>query len=287
MAYLKSRNLLLLITAFIFSNCNSNLDFSGFVRSTDRIDTRFEQSAEWNKTHPFKNLTVSSETYQLLVAGDSHIGGLVNYQKFLNQAQKPENTAFVIVGDMVTGKREDFITLKNALPDFDQTPYFLMMGNHELYFDGWKNFYEFFGSSVYYFTVQTPTVKDIYICLDSGSGTLGAKQLAWLTDLLASERSHYRNCIVFSHVNFFRNRHTGSTNPLVTELYVLMDLFVKYNVNYIISGHDHVRSINEFANNTYITMDALKDNVQNASYLKLNISASKADYEFQSLSDLN
>jgi len=269
------------ILALFIAGCNSNLDFSGFIYSPDRVDSRFEQSDAWNKIHPFKKLIVNQENYQILVSGDNHIGGLTNFNIMLNEAKKPENLAFVMVGDIVTGKKEDYLAFKNELPDFGEVPYFLMVGNHDLYFDGWKIFYEYFGSSTYYFTVQTPTVKDIYICLDSGGGTLGDKQLAWLKNLLKTERDNYRNCIVFSHVNFFRDRHTGSTNPLVPELEVLLDLFSKYHVNMVIMGHDHVRAIDKFGYTTYLTMDALKDGVENASFLKLSIKEGKVVYEFQ------
>jgi predicted phosphodiesterase len=226
---------------------------------------------------------VSSENYQLLVAGDSHVGGLVNFNKMLVEATKPENTALIMVGDIVTGKKEDYTVFKNTLPEFNDLPYFLMIGNHDLYFDGWKTYYDYFGSSTYYFTVDTPLNSDLYICLDSGAGTLGAKQLAWLKNLLSSERNNYRNCILFSHVNFFREHHTGSTNPLETELEVLLPLFAKYRVNMVIMGHDHDRTITEFGNTTYLTMDALKDGVPNASFLELQISENKIAYDFQEL----
>jgi hypothetical protein len=54
-------------------------------------------------------------------------------------------------------------------------------------------------------------------------------------------------------------------------------------VKYIISGHDHYRSINEFGKSTYITLDALLDGFPEASFLKLKVTANKADYEFQAL----
>ena len=279
--------IVLVLLATMLSGCTSTLDFSGFFFPADLVDSRFTQSDQWNQTHPFKNMVVTSENYQLLVAADSHIGPVVNFNKFLTEASKPENTAFVMVGDIVTGHKEDYLVFKNELPDFNQVHYFLMAGNHDLYFDGWKTFYDYFGSSTYYFTVQTPTESDLYICLDSGSGTLGGKQLAWLKNVLSSKRANYRNCVVFSHVNFFRNRHTGSTNPLVDELYVLMDLFETYKVNMVISGHDHVRSINNFGFTTYITLDGLLDSNQNASYLKLKVNAEKAGYEFIDLKSLN
>ena len=276
--------LFLLVT--MFSGCTSTLDFNGFFLPTDLIDSRFVQSDQWNQTHPFKNLVVTSENYQLLVAADSHIGMVGNFNKFLSEASKPENTAFVMVGDNVTGHKEDYLVLKNLLPDFNQVHYFLMAGNHDLYFNGWKSFYADFGSSTYYFTVQTPTESDLYICLDSGSGTLGSKQLDWLKNVLSSKRANYRNCVVFSHVNFFRNRHTGSTNPLVDELYVLMDLFERYQVNMVISGHDHVRSINNFGFTTYITLDGLLDSNPNATYLKFKVNAEKVGYEYIDLKSL-
>jgi 3',5'-cyclic AMP phosphodiesterase CpdA len=279
------RILALVLVASAVSACSLDLDFCGFIRSTDPAERRFDQSMEWNETNPFQNLNTDTEDYSILVAADIHIGGVQNLNKFLTETQKPEILAFVLDGDMVTGKREDFVKLRNELSDPNLKPYFLLIGNHELYFDGWKTFYEFFGTSVYYFTVQTPTEQDIYICLDSGGGTLGEKQLKWLKEKLDSERNKYRNCVVFTHVNFYRNRHTGSTNPLVTELYVLMDVFAKHNVNMVITGHDHVRNINILGNTHYVSIDALKDNTPNASFLELNVSNEKINYVFRELNE--
>ena len=276
-----------LVLTLILTGCNGMLDFSGVLYSPERVDDRFVQSDAWNQTHPFKTLTVNSENYQLLIAGDSHIGGLVNFDKLVQEARTPGNLGFVIVGDIVTGKKVDYDRLKAALPDFSEVPYFFMVGNHDVYFDGWKTFYSYFGSSTYYFTVQTPTVKDLYICLDSGGGTLGGKQLVWLKNVLENERQNCRNCIIFSHVNFFRDHHTGSTNPLETELEVLLPLFAKNRVNMVIMGHDHSRTIDKLGLTTYLTMDALLDGLPTASFVKLEVSEAKLGYKFQDLSLLN
>ncbi len=278
--YFNIRFIIVCVSGLLLSNCNGNLDFSGFIRSTDRVNTRFEQSSEWNKNHPYKTLVTNTENYQLLVAADSHIGGLNNFKILIEEAKKPENVAFVMVGDIVSGKKEDYLTLKNALPDFNQYPYFLIVGNHDLYFDGWKTFSQYFGTSTYYFSVQTPSAKDLYICLDTGGGTLGSKQLAWLKNLLKLQRQNYRNCFVFSHVNFFREHHTGSTNPLETELEVLLALFTDYQINMVISGHDHLQAVNRLGYTTYLTIDALLDNYYNASLLQLSIYEGKVGYKF-------
>jgi len=85
----------------LFYGCTSTLDFGGFFFPSDLVDIRFIQSDQWNQTHLFKNLIVLDENYQLLVAADSHIGSMVNFKKLLIQDSKPENTALVMVGEIL------------------------------------------------------------------------------------------------------------------------------------------------------------------------------------------
>lgn len=269
--------------SFLLLNCSENRDLTGFFISPDTVNERFVQSEDWNSKHEPKQLEVATDHYTILLGGDSHIGGTKNFNALLSEAKKPENLALVMVGDLVTGRSEDYKVLSECLSDFQNVPYFMVVGNHDLFFDGWKTFYEYFGTSTYYFTVKTPTANDLYICLDTGTGTIGDKQLTWLMDILSTERNKYRNCIVLTHLNFFRNHNQLSTNPLVTELYVLLDLFAKNRVNMVISGHDHVKAINEFGNTTYITLSALLDGNAQASYLKLNIASDKLEYEFMAI----
>ena len=187
-----------------------------------------------------------------------------------------------MIGDIVTGQKYDYDSLRNHLPT-DSTRYFMVAGNHDLFFDGWKTFYEYFGSSTYYFTVTTPADSDLFICLESGSGTLGADQLDWLKNILTTIRSQYRRCIVFSHVNLFREHRTSSTNVMTDEIRILLDLFAKNNVDMTFSGHDHRRSTEVFGNTTYVTLDALKDGFSEASYLQLKITNGTPEIQFVGL----
>lgn len=258
--------------SLLFSSCLKEADFSGLVRSTDPIERRFRQSMEWNEQHPYKNIVVGNEDYKLLVTGDVHVGSsetINNYIKFLERADEADISSMVLVGDISTGKEKDQQKFKVHLPDPSVKPSFVLIGNHELYFDGWKYFYHFFGTATYYFTIQTPDKKDLYICLDSGSGTLGKSQLSWLKNTLKTERNLYDRCVVFTHNNFFRDHHTASTSPLVEEMVVLMDLFEKHKVNMVITAHDHKRMVDQFGSVTYLTMDALRDDAKNATYLIL------------------
>lgn len=247
------------------------IDLRGAFFSYQTVNERFEESMKWNEENPFKEIKTTNEAYSFFVMADSHIGGIENFQTFTKNAISSKALALVMVGDITTGRIKDYETLSQNIPHEDSITSFLMVGNHDIYFDGWKEFYKRFGSSTYYFWVKTPKAKDLFICLDSGSGTLGDKQLQWLKDLLQEKRNLYRHCIVFTHVNFFRTRHTGSTNPVVDELQTLMDLFYTYNVNFVIMGHDHIKSIENLEKTTYITLDAILDGFSQASYLKLSI----------------
>ncbi|MCD6597394.1 MAG: metallophosphoesterase [Bacteroidales bacterium] len=279
---IKSLITFLLLISFAFNACEE-LDVRGMFISYESVNNRFEQSMEWNASHPFREIIVSSNNYSILSMGDSHVGSTTNLDIFFKNARGTNASAVVLVGDITSGHAEDYEIFQQHLPDQDSLPSFPIIGNHDLYFNGWTQFYSRFGSSTYIFTIKTNEATDLFICLDTGGGTLGNKQLDWLENKLQTLRSDYRHCIVFTHNNFFRFRHTSSTNPLVEELQILMDLFTKYQVNMVVTGHDHEHDVELFGNTTYIVMDALKDGLSNAGYVQLIINNGIIEYNFINL----
>lgn len=244
---------------------------------------RFEQSVEWNDTHPYQNILVPSENYTIFSASDIHAAGTTNMDILLKKAKSEKVAALVMVGDLTNGHEADYAEFEEHLPDKDSLNYFLVAGNHDLYFGGWSEFYSRFGSSTYLFTVNTPTASDLYICLESGSFTLGRDQFDWLIKILEDVRPGYRRCIIFTHVNYFRTRHTFSTNPFSEEVATLTALFFKHNADMVVTGHDHDHSFETFGYTTYIIMDALLDGFKNAGYLKLTMTNGKINYSFEKL----
>lgn len=279
----KKLNCCLFVLLLLLSACSDNVDIKDMFISPSSVNDRYKQSMAWNAEHPYKTIAVATEDYLIMNMSDSHVGATKNTHSFFDAAKKMNATAVVINGDFCTGHVADYNTFHSILPPSDSLPSFLTIGNHELYFDGWNEFYSRYGSSMYYFTVKTPTTKDLYICLDSGSGTLGSKQLAWLENLLTIERNNYRNCIIFTHVNLFRIRRTSSTNPNTEELAVLLDLFAINQVNMVITGHDHVAYVEKLGNTTHITTNALKDGEANAGFFNLIIGYNTINYTFTSL----
>jgi len=263
------------------SACLKDHALTGMFVSYKSANLRFEQSVLWNSTHPFKVVEVPSDDYTLLSMGDSHVGGTVNLVRLFRIARATQVSAVVMVGDLTNGRAADYAIFEQHLPSQDSLITFPIVGNHDLFYQGWNEFHARFGTSTYLFTIKTPVATDLCICLDTGGGTLGDKQLAWLTHLLGTTRSDYRHCFVFTHDNFFRFRRTVSTNPLVEELQVLIDLFTRYHVSMVINGHDHQHNSALFGITWYIVMDALEDGLSNAGYLRLTITNGNLHFTFE------
>jgi len=270
---------LLLILILGFSSCDQ-FEMRGFVAAYEQVNERFDESMDWNYDHPYTQLVVPDDDYSIISMGDSHVGGTMNLDIFFNEGISSGTTAAVFVGDMTTGHADDYDVFYSHLPEAGVLTYFPVVGNHDLFFDGWKKFHNLFGTSTYLFTVKTPDATDLFVCLDSGSGTLGSNQLQWLKNLLKEERSDYRHCILFTHNNLFRIKHTFSTNPFVEEIRELADLCVRYEIDMVVTGHDHQRNVVTLGNTVHITMDALQDIKEDATYLKLHINQSGVNYQF-------
>jgi len=272
----------LLLTATIALTIVSCEKDDVFPQEEHSVNQRFIQSMEWNENHPYKEIITSSDNYTILFMGDSHIGTSGNLKSAISIAEQEKAVAIVMAGDLTTGHKNACNELEGCLQPKGSLLSFLTPGNHDLWPDtGWDEYYARFGASVYYFTVETPGGTDLYISLDSGSGTLGSDQLDWLEKILQELRSGYRRCIVFTHINFFRLRHSEISNPEVEELNILIDLFTRYHVDMLVSGHDHKRSEEVFGITTYIVLEPLKDGTDNAGYLDFVVKNGEISYRFE------
>ncbi|HDR68078.1 MAG TPA: metallophosphoesterase [Bacteroidaceae bacterium] len=274
---------ILILFFTLFLPACEKMEIRGFIVSYETADQRFEQSIEWNNHNGFREITTDRDNYLLYSMGDSHVGGTANLDLFFREAQNEDPVAAVMVGDLTNGHEANYIAFREHLPDKDSLLTFPIAGNHDIYFGGWKHYHSIFGSSTYTFIINTPAASDLFICLDSGGGTLGTRQLDWLGNLLETTRNDYRYCIIFTHNNLFRLRPTTSTNPFVEEIHVLLDLFLRYNVDMVVTAHDHKRNTGILGNTTHIIMDALSDEYDHAGYMKIFINTAAIEYVFVNL----
>jgi predicted phosphodiesterase len=270
---LTNRLSILLITVLILAACTRSED------PAESANQRFILSMDWNNSHSYSKISVPSDNYSLLVMGDSHVGGTNNLDRFFNIATSMNAAAVVMAGDLTTGKAGDYDKFQQHLPLQELLPQFLIAGNHDLWGDGCNEFFTRFGTSTYYFTIDTPVATDLFICLETAGGTLGNMQLDWLRDILQNERSNYRHCIVFTHNHLIRSRHSEVSNPPIEEMQILLGLFSNYNIDLVVTAHDHKYDTVEFGNTTYVIIDPLKDGLSNAGYFEIKSRNGKPGFE--------
>lgn len=283
MEYMVKKSILFFASLVFLSSCE-DLDLRGMLfRTSDSVEKRTEQSLQWNEENGYETIIFASDnTYRICVVGDSHVGTTNNLEQVLLVASDANSyAASVIVGDVTTGHQKDYETLVSFLnlPEFGKVK--LLSGNHDTYFNGWVWFRNYFHTSVYYFIVATNSASDLHICLDSSSGTLGAKQIAWLEKILQEKRNAYRYCFVYSHTNMFRtdDSQVPTGNMPLEETYRLMHLFASNNVTAVFMGHDHYREEIQLNKINYITLDAITDKHATPSYLMLTC-GEKFSYTF-------
>jgi len=277
------------LIALVLTACD--IDWIGFVAPTsDTTEQRFEQSLAWNEEHGYVSLSVPLDNYSFYVGTDIHTETTVrNITSLITTLRNDSNAYFgLLTGDLVNQPN----AFHNLMPAFTFNPItqarndtlFACVGNHDLYFNQWEDYKYYWGTSSYWFDVKTPHYQDLFISLDTGNGTLGSTQLKWLRNILASKRTNYRHCIVYTHTNLFKEEESQfpTSNMTLEETFELTDLMSKNNVTLFLQGHDHNREVLLYKNVLYIIVDAMKDDAKNPFYMIATCNET-IDYKFIAL----
>ena len=275
------RTLIFVILILLLSSCR--YDFAGFVSPPSKtVETRFKESLDMNNNDTI--ISIASASYQMAFCSDVHVNKTAHNLSILLKEvnSNPDISLMAILGDITDMPGGMFVAKDTITSANMDIPVKYIVGNHDLYFNQWDDFIECFGSASYYFIVQADTVSDLFIVLDSGSGTLGNSQLKWLENLLKSRRHLHRNCTVLTHTHFWDTEMSQfpTGNFPVEETAVLTNLFSKYDVNMVISGHDHTSQVKLFNGVCYIITDAILDESEKWSYLKVTFS-DEVSYSFK------
>ena len=265
--------------------CNT-LDIKGlFVPTSDLIGTRFEQSMAKNGNKPVASIAAEQE-YLFYVCTDPHIADTAHNLTIFNDALRNDSEALfgLVLGDL-SDRRGNHPRYVEAIA-FDAQrhshnhPIFNVLGNHDLYFDGWEKYLELVGPSVYWFDVEFAGGKDLFLVLDSATGTLGREQTQWMKGFLAEHRHKYRHCIISKHTNLFyadTSQNTSGNMP-IEECVALMDLWSEYDVTLVLQGHDHTREDLTYGGVRYTIVGTLRDGCKAPEYLKITVGPNGVDF---------
>lgn len=281
------RRLFPIVLCLLGCGC-SQLDIKGFVMPTgDGVQLRFEQSVAMNEG--LKAATVEAEeNYLFYAAADPHIYHTQRNVGLFNDAFRNDGDASfgVMLGDC-TDVRDNLPNYLRAL-EFDPQRHtydhriFHLLGNHDVYFNGWVDFKRLIGPSVYWFEVAFPGGKDLFISLDTATGTLGRDQTEWFRSFLASNRSNYRHCFILTHMNLFYTDGSQRTsgNMPIEETFALVDFLGRQRVTLVLQGHDHHREELSYGGVEYRVLGAIADKADDPEYLKVNVSPQGVELEW-------
>lgn len=279
-----------IVVSIVMCSCNQ-FELKGLVMPTgEGVEKRFEQSMEI--CEELNAGTISAqENYIFYVAADPHINETHRNLGIFNDALKNDCEALfgVILGDCIDIK-DNLLFYLDALA-YDAAKHacsqrlFHVLGNHDVYFNGWDDFKESIGPSVYWFEVLFEKGKDLFITLDTATGTLGRKQNEWLRSFLAEKREEYRHCVVFTHTNFFYtdNSQTGTGNMPMEESFALIDFLGEQKVSIVLQGHDHYREDLTYDNVRYVVLGTIRDESKTPEYLKVNVNKDGVCLDWQLL----
>lgn len=281
--------ILFVAVAILTTSCDK-YDIQGFfiAPSKERVNKRFEQSIEYNQNHLNDTLIISNqEDYTFLAASDFHVKttaiNLAKYTKITNtNSDVLFSTILGDITDQLGGLQIAYDSINNNKGDAIIRT---LAGNHDTYFDQWSEYYKLFGSSTYFFVVKIPTTSDLFIALETASGTLGKSQKKWLEDILEEKRSQHRYCFILTHTNFFDTELSQfpSGNYSLEETAFLTHIFDQYDVSLIINGHDHTYDYIELDGIRYLTLEDAQDLDNKPTYFAINVQANAVTFKKEDL----
>ena len=195
-------------------------------------------SAQRQTAPPASPLPVQPESLKFAVIGDNGTGDRpefdVGQQMATAHGRFPFDTVLML-GDNMYGRQQpqDFV-------DKFERPYaallregvlfYATLGNHD---NPNNRFYRNFNmGGEHYYTFARLNVR--FVVLDSNQ--MDPKQRAWLDDVLQTSREDWKVCY-FHHPIYSDGGRHGSDVALRV---VLEPAFVRYGVNVVFAGHDHV-----------------------------------------------
>lgn len=289
---------LIVLAAVAWTGCD-RLDVKGmFFSSGTHTEDRVAEWLAWNEEHPATVLTGVPDEYCVYVTSDIHITDEApRVEAFLNAEYADPRAVFSIVGgDIANVRGEAPFRVMDSLLHLPHPHYhsprpaedtcFVIIGNHDIYFDCQEYYKKYFHTSTYTVTVQTVGgVQDLFVFLDSGNATHGRRQLAWLKEVLG-RRGEYRNVVVCTHTCLFRTSYNYSTTPAANlpedECYELLDLMQESRVSLFLMGHFHHKEQRIIGDVPYVMTDNLNEEKDAPNYLVVTC-GEKVSYEYKEL----
>lgn len=224
----------LALLALFFVACE--WDARQFVSRT-AVEERVKENLEGTMPAPGP-VAVDPDSFTFGLFGDPQVhADLENrLSEFAGYARDNGLDFFCALGDLAHDATEAEVAAAKAAFDSVGIPYYVAIGNHDLYHrDGWQRFKTAWGRSTYSVIIAG---KLKLIFLDTADGMLGDTQFDWLEEQLADSLPRHK--IVCTHFPIYSGeRPLWGRLARADERYRLVSLLHERGVAAWCSGHIH------------------------------------------------
>lgn len=153
-----------------------------------------EERFKYSDTLEQKDISVSNpNNFTFGIVGDLH-GNTDFLKKIIDKLEQNNDSFLILLGDLTDkGTEEEMTSIKNCLNNWYKKTLFVI-GNHDIYGDGWNHYKRIFGPTHYLFSVG----NSAFIVLDTADASLGYTASEWFLETLKSLNA--TNIFVVSHV---------------------------------------------------------------------------------------
>lgn len=250
--------------------CKFGLE-EAFYRSNGVNERSAQLESESLPTAVTTAISNQGNKYNFLILTDIHYGAnydvperkilswLERFDSASTQAEQQKKPLFcVVLGDVVeSGAREDyahFETFQERLVS-QGLPVYCIVGNHDLLNSGWDYWKTSCNPGNSFYRFQTGALS--FYFTDTGSGTMGSKQLEALESAFESDTNRK---LVFSHYPLYGG---DAGIPLFSvgnakERARIIDLYAENKVKYVFEGHCHWGGSHDFGSFKELVGKSLK-----------------------------
>ncbi len=261
--------------ATTLTGCSRFDAMSWVSRERYDVDRRFRESIEEIAPHLPPEVPYD-DAWSMLIISDFHCWEdelpvtMDEVRAYLEVS--PVDFVFQL-GDLAdAGWNQEYETGRAALESLGP-PFYSVIGNHDLFHDGWVSFRRIFGPSVYTLAVGS----SLLIAMDLGGGTLGVPQRTWLEEQLAATTADH--VFLLSHYALWNSVSMGfSLVGSEQEVYDILDLMRRYGVKAHFSGHTHRWAYTEFDGVKLYTVSSMKESSPDRCGLRVDVDGDEVTY---------
>lgn len=258
--------------ALALSGCKRFDAISWISRERYDVDRRFRESTE-ELTPPLPPQTLDPDAWSALLVGDFHFyddEGNENIDRMAASLIEQPVDLLIQLGDLADGGWPLEFATGSAALDGLGVPVYNVIGNHDVYHEGWASFRDYFGPSVYALQVG----RVLFLALDEAGGTLGGLQRPWLEAQLAAATAEH--VVLLGHYPLWAPTDQGfSELASEEEVYDLLDLMRRFGVRAHVSGHSHRWASTELDGMQLITVGGMKEAGADRCGLRLDVRGSE------------